>query len=142
MVKKIRCTTGNGDGISVDPYTEEKEICLNIFLREGVEYIFLTPTDARKLRKQIKKVLEAIEGVDQKPTAETNTIKYSVGDNVRIIGNKYPTDNRDEFGEYSGHNFQIGELAKIVEIDINDEDRPYNCGGAYGWVTAEDIEPA
>ena len=69
MVKMLRCTTGNGDGISVDSYAIEVEICLNIFLEESVEYIFLTPSDARKLRKQIKKALDAIEGTEQESGA-------------------------------------------------------------------------
>ena len=68
-----------------------------------------------------------------------------VGQTVKIVGNKYPTDNRDvpmDEGR-SGHEFNIGDIGVIVKYDENDELQPYNVniGGAYhSWVATSDIE--
>lgn len=63
-----------------------------------------------------------------------------VGDLVRIVGNKYPTDNRGVFGEPSGHSFDIGEIVTIEEVDNNDKELPYYAYGEHGWMTADDVE--
>jgi len=58
-------------------------------------------------------------------------MKYKVGDKVKIIaGNE-------------GHDFPLGKVVKIVDVDFYDGDFPYECkkGKNYGWVSETDIEP-
>ena len=66
---------------------------------------------------------------------------FEVGDKVRIIGRKYPTDNRDNiWGDPSGHSFSIGEIVIIKDVDQDDKELPYYAYGEHGWMASSDVE--
>ena len=69
MGKKIYCTVECDDWIQAEPDTDDKEVIISFSESEHKGKIFLTPSDARKLRKKIKKALEAIEGTEQESEA-------------------------------------------------------------------------
>lgn len=65
------------------------------------------------------------------------TMKYKVGDKVRIVGNTM----EKPFSHY----LTIGDTATIDRIDANDDVQPYyvlSGDGVYQWVTEKDIEKA
>ena len=65
------------------------------------------------------------------------TMKYKVGDKVRIVGNT--------MGKPFSHNLTIGDTVTIDRIDANDDVQTYyvlSSDGVYQWVTEKDIEKA
>ena len=105
MVKKLRCTVENADWIGkCQPC--DGDVGVGIFIDGTSDNIFLTPADARKLRKQIKKALEAIEGVNEEED-EGDWFKH--GNVFEIIDNS------------NGHGFSIGAKVefKNEETEIN-----------------------
>ena len=68
MGKKLRCSVVESDWIG---RCEEccGDVAIMVCIDNKKEHILLTPSDARKLRKQIKKALEAIEGTEQESEA-------------------------------------------------------------------------
>ena len=70
--------------------------------------------------------------------------KFKIGDRVKVVANKYPVDNEDEyfFGGRIGHSFNIGEVGVVVEYDDGDSCQPYEIEveGTIQWVADTDIE--
>lgn len=65
------------------------------------------------------------------------TMKYKVGDKVRIVGNT--------MGKPFSHYLTIGDTATIDRIDANNDIQTYyvlSSDGVYQWVAEEDIEKA
>ena len=137
MVKKIHCSIDSNDWVSSDVSGTGKNVRVKMEFDDVCRTVILTPADARKLRKQIKKALEAIEG-DGGETEEPkdDPHQYSVGDKVRIVGNKWEKDD-------IGHEFNIGDIVTITKIDQEDHKQPYQGNESWdGWLAADDIEPA
>ena len=106
MVEKIRCAVADSDWVKAEPYPRDREVVISFSEGDNVGNICLTPTDARKLRKQIKKALEAIEGVEDEAAEEPKTNPrfpdwFQPGAIVAI------TDNNND------HHFKIGEKVRV-----------------------------
>ena len=65
MGKKIRCKIDTNDWVNSQVSLSGKNIKISMSEQDEQRAVILTPSDARKLRKQIKKALEAIEGTEQ-----------------------------------------------------------------------------
>lgn len=65
MVKKIRCKAASKDWVNATEGLDGESVCITNKVEGNFTNIILTPSDARKLRKQIKRALEAIEGTEQ-----------------------------------------------------------------------------
>ena len=138
MVKKLRCTVVGNDWVKAEPYPRDKEVLIS-FVEGGNEgYIFLTPDDARKLRKQIKKAIEAIEGVEnveedaEKEAATSNAPipKFSVGDKVIIT-------------EKGTHGFEKGEEVTLVRYQPTGwQHYEASNGEENGWLGFHEFEPS
>ncbi len=61
MVKKIRCSVDGNDWVRGEISSNGDRVRVTMAGNDDLLAVVLTPTDARKLRKQIKKALEAIE---------------------------------------------------------------------------------
>ena len=65
MVKKIRCDEVETDWVKAEVSVQGDTVNVEMMFNGMARNVILTPADALKLRKQIKKALEAIEGTDQ-----------------------------------------------------------------------------
>ena len=138
MVKKLRCAVEDGDWIDAKQYCSDQEVLIS-FVEGGDEgYIFLTPTDARKLRKQIKKALEALEGVEsveeeaeeEAATSNAPIPKFSVGDKVIIT-------------EEGTHGFEKGEEVTLVRYQPTGwQHYEASNGEENGWLGFHEFEPS
>ena len=137
MVKKIRCKISANDWVNSQVSRSGKNIKILMSGGDEQRAVILTPADARKLRKQIKKALEAIEGDGgEAEEPKDDPHQYSVGDKVRIVGNKWEKDD-------IGHEFNIGDIVTITKIDQEDHKQPYQGNESWdGWLAADDIDPA
>ena len=136
MVKKIRCKIDSNDWVSSDVSSTGKNVRVKMGVDGVCQTVLLTPSDARKLRKQIKKALEAIEGVDEEeveePKEEPSTKDphfpdwFQKGKIVEITGNS------------NMHHFEIGEKVRVVGgMQCEDLD-----GRDYWFVLPGDCKPA
>ena len=136
MVKKIRCKIDSNDWVSSDVSGTGKNVMVKMEFDDVCRTVILTPSDARKLRKQIKKALEAIEGVDEEDTEEPKDDPkpkdpnfpdwFQKGEIVEITGNS------------NLHQFKIGEKVRVVG--------GMQCEGLDGsnwwYVLPDDCKPA
>lgn len=136
MVKKIRCVVDDRDWVKAEPYPLDGEVMISFVADNNAGNIWLTPSDARKLRKQIKKALEAIEGVNEEeaPKEEPNFPDwFQAGAIVEITGNS------------NDHHFRIGEKVRVGEDEGDDGDSircDYLDGHDYWFIQPSDCKPA
>lgn len=65
-MKKIRCATIEEDFLKVRTHlVDEGVVVVSVKCGGNFDSIYLIPDDIRKLRKQLKKALVAIEGVQE-----------------------------------------------------------------------------
>ena len=125
-MKKIYCDMDREDFLKVE--TDERHGYISIKNCGETKDVMLSPDKIRKLRKQLKKALEQIEGV--KETAEDDW--FSPGKKVVITGNS------------NCHEFPIGTIAIIRENYLNDEQSKY-CeyldGRDFYYVQPSDCKP-
>lgn len=133
MVKKIHCKVVDNDWVRVTEGLDGESVCVTNKVDGVITNILLTPADARKLRKQIKKALEAIEGVDEEEAApETSSPQFSVGDRVKIVG--FSILGRETSTRPSG------TIHEVTEVDVSDAKFPYSLDGV--WFPASSVAPA
>lgn len=107
MVKKIRCEMESDDYIRVK--THEEYVDILITNDGGCNMVRLTTDAAQKLRKQIKRAIKAIEGVEDEGeevevASNVPTPKFSVGDKVIIT-------------KEGSHGFRKGEEVILVRYE-------------------------
>ena len=137
MVKKIRCVVDDRDWVKAEPYLRDKDVLISFVADNNAGNIWLTPANARKLRKQIKKALEAIEGVDEEEeepkeatTSNAPIPKFSVGDKVIIT-------------EEGTHGFKEGEEVTLVRYQPTGwQHYEASNGEENGWLGFREFEPA
>lgn len=131
MVKKLRCTVENKDYIKACE-RGYGDVRLHVKVDGNKHDIFLTPSDAKKLRKQIKKALIEIEGEpEEEIPAEKEEPAYipHVGEVVEVYRNT------------EGHCFQVGERVRIQENDaVGDFVAEYLDKRDF-WFVKNDIRP-
>ena len=136
MVKKIRCKIDSNDWVSSDVSGTGKNVRVKMEFDDVCRTVILTPADARKLRKQIKKALEAIGGVNEEeaPKEESNFPDwFQAGAIVEITGNS------------NDHHFRIGEKVRVGEDEGDDGDSircDYLDGHDYWFIQPSDCKPA
>ena len=136
MVKKIHCKIDENDWVKAEASLSEENITISMMELGNQHSVILTPADARKFRKQIKKALEAIEGVDEEEALKKDPNFpdwFQKGAIVEI------TDNSNE------HAFAIGEKVR-VGTELGDEGAAIRCdyldGRDYWYVLPSDCKPA
>lgn len=129
MVKKLRCDVDPADWVRIVKYGEAIAVQVNV----GGEKtdIFLTHSDAKKLRKQIKKALIEIDGeLEDDIPAEKEEPAYipHIGEVVEVYRNTV------------GHVFEIGQKVRAVEVkDGRVKAESLNSQGH--WWVGGDIRP-
>ena len=132
MSKKIFCKIDNSDWVNSSVSLSGKNVKILMSEQEEERSVILTPSDARKLRKQIKKALEAIEGVDEEDVPAPPPPQFNVGDKVRIVG-------VSNLG-YDSIVAPIGSVGTVSVVDIADPSATYFVEEI--WFPASSVEPA
>lgn len=128
MVKKLRCTVIREDYVKVGG-NGYGDVRLNVKVDGNKHDIFLSPSDAKKLRKQIKKALAEINGEDEQENKpdESAYIPHA-GEVVEVFQNTVD------------HAFQIGQKVRVVEVE-GESVKAQSLNGITHWWVGGDIKP-
>lgn len=131
MAKKLRCEVEREDYVKADG-RGFGDVRLHVKVDGNEHDIFLTPSDAKKLRKQIKSALAEIEDKHEEDIAEEkeeSAYTPHVGEVVEIYRNM------------TGHRFRIGEKVRIVKLEDDGGIKAESLNGSGVWWVATDIRP-
>lgn len=131
MVKKIRCDVDSSDWVRGEISSNGEHVRVTMAGNDAGLTVILTPSDARKLRKQVKKALEAIECEEEekeepKPKNPRFPDWFREGAIVEIVGNS------------NKHQFEIGDKVRVI-TSLRCEDLD---GRDWWFVLPADCKPA
>lgn len=132
MAKKLRCDVYELDWVKVEDNGEHVEIIVHNSGSGVNERIYLTPENAKKLRKQINVALAEIECEPEEDIAdEKEEAEYipHVGEVVEVYRNTV------------FHQFYIGDRVRIVSVGDGGYIKAEYLNGSGVWWVASDIRP-